>query len=268
MVIKRKRSDSHLSSFSSALASPPRASSFNFDAISAMDTARRGFFSPRLPTSSHMPGRTRKRFRDNRPPEAIIHRRSPPIRFTMMSLGTVTYLFFHLAERTLNLLFSAQQQQHTQQQAPSPPQVQVTELTPTLVPSEVHPDQHQRSLHSFWKLPTRTVASPSSSQASLTSSLSPIAMPNSSTAVASTTCDDCGVGLLESDACGDQDGIMMDIDRGGEMGENTCGACGKTVCFSCSVSNLGEHRRCLACAGRRDWGAPNGSGRTQGVGVY
>ncbi|CAP65291.1 uncharacterized protein PODANS_5_5240 [Podospora anserina S mat+] len=244
MVIKRKRSDSHLSSFSSALASPPRASSFNFDAISAMDTARRGFFSPRLPTSSHMPGRTRKRFRDNRPPEAIIH------------------------QRTLNLLFSAQQQQHTHQQAPSPPQVQVTEPTPTLVPSEVHPDQHQRSLHSFWKLPTRTVASPSSSQASLTSSPSPIAMPNSSTAVVSTTCDDCGVGLLESDACGDQDGIMMDIDGGGEMGENTCGACGKTVCFSCSVSNLGEHRRCLACAGRRDWGAANGSGRTQGVDVY
>lgn len=177
-------------------------------------------------------------------------------------------LFFHLAERTLNLLFSAQQQQHTQQQAPSPPQVQVTESIPTLVPSEVHPDQHQRSLHSFWKLPTRTVASPSSSQASLTSSPSPIAMPNSSTAVASTTCDDCGAGLLESDACGDQDGTMMDIDGGGEMGENTCGACGKTVCFSCSVSNLGEHRRCLACAGRRDWGAANGSGRTQGVGVY
>jgi hypothetical protein len=23
------------------------------------------------------------------------------------------------------------------------------------------------------------------------------------------------------------------------------------VCFSCSISNLGDHRRCLACAGPR-----------------
>ncbi|KAK0669133.1 hypothetical protein QBC41DRAFT_320343 [Cercophora samala] len=233
MVVKRKRSDSHLNSFSSTLASPPRVSSFNFDAICAMDTARRGFFSPRLPTSSHTPGRTMKRFRDNRPSEEIIH------------------------QHTLNLLFSAQQQQHNRQPQipPPPPQVQATEPTPVPVPSHVHLEQHQRSLHSFWKLPTRTAATPLSSQSSLASSPSPAAIPISYQLAASTTCDDCGAGLVGPGACGDQDEMMMDVDGSGVVGENNCGACGKTVCFSCSVSNLGEHRRCLACAGRRGLGA-------------
>ncbi|KAK4180998.1 hypothetical protein QBC36DRAFT_319135 [Triangularia setosa] len=243
MVVKRKRSDSQLNSFSSALASPPRASSFNFDAVCAMDTARRGFFSPRLPTSSHMPGRTMKRFRDNRPSEEIIH------------------------QHTLNLLFSAQQQQYHQHQSPPPPQVQVTEPTPTPVSSQGHPDQHQRSLHSFWKLPTRAAAAPSSSHSSLASSPSPVAMPTSFLTRASTTCDDCGVGLGRSGASGDQYETMMDVDGGAEAEEHMCGACGKSICFSCSVSNLGEHRRCLTCAGRGDWGTANGSGWTQGVGV-
>lgn len=46
----------------------------------------------------------------------------------------------------------------------------------------------------------------------------------------------------------------MDIDGGGLGAQaHACGACGKAVCFSCSISNLGEHRRCLACAGPRGW---------------
>jgi len=44
----------------------------------------------------------------------------------------------------------------------------------------------------------------------------------------------------------------MDVDSYGATTEgHSCGACGKAVCFSCSVSNLGEQRRCLACAGRK-----------------
>lgn len=39
----------------------------------------------------------------------------------------------------------------------------------------------------------------------------------------------------------------MEVD-GTSGSEHTCGACGKAVCFSCSVSRLGEHRRCLVCA--------------------
>lgn len=40
----------------------------------------------------------------------------------------------------------------------------------------------------------------------------------------------------------------MDID--GDVEQAACSACGKNVCCSCSVSNLGEQKRCLQCAGR------------------
>ena len=55
-------------------------------------------------------------------------------------------------------------------------------------------------------------------------------------------CEDCGAGL--------DDG--MDVD-GGAGDDTACGACGKHICYSCSVSNLGEQKRCLHCAGRRVW---------------
>ena len=58
-------------------------------------------------------------------------------------------------------------------------------------------------------------------------------------------CEDCGAGLCDDN--------MMDVDgfgSGDAAAARGCGACGKVVCFSCSVSNLGERRRCLMCAGR------------------
>ncbi len=64
----------------------------------------------------------------------------------------------------------------------------------------------------------------------------------------SSSCEDCGAGLRDG---GDDDDMMVDVDGlGGGMEDYSCGACGKTVCFSCSVSNMGANRRCLVCAGR------------------
>ena len=74
MLLKRKRSESEFS-FSPVFSSSHSVNDgFNFNAMSAMDTARRGFFSPRLSVPSHLPSRTLKRFRDSRPPEEEIHR--------------------------------------------------------------------------------------------------------------------------------------------------------------------------------------------------
>jgi hypothetical protein len=72
MVIKRKRSESELS-FSSAFSSPPRpgSSPFDFGAMGASDWA---VLSSRPSTPSHLHSRTMKRFRDNRPSEAEVHR--------------------------------------------------------------------------------------------------------------------------------------------------------------------------------------------------
>ncbi|KFY70435.1 hypothetical protein V499_09171 [Pseudogymnoascus sp. VKM F-103] len=116
MLLKRKRSDSEISSQSFSMspsptqhmASSPYPSQFNHEI-----------------TPLHLSSRTRKRVRDNRPSEHQIH------------------------ENTLNLLFSAQKQHHQQQQAePTFPQQE-----PTMAMSP--PPQQQSSLHSFWALPAR-----------------------------------------------------------------------------------------------------------------
>ncbi|KAL6876520.1 hypothetical protein J3F83DRAFT_726091 [Trichoderma novae-zelandiae] len=175
--------------------------------------------------------RTLKRYRDNRPSDEEVH------------------------QHTLDLLYSAQQRQQdqhhhhhhgdfvTQELAatqmlsisspdPSPPP-KTTTPTPT-------PTTHdgQQSLHRFWNI---------GSQPSSGTSSPGLADP--SCAPTPTACDDCGAPLAGSDG-GAGDG--MDLD-GGAMQDTACGACGKHVCFSCSVSNLGEEKRCLQCAGRRVW---------------
>ncbi|KAL2134310.1 hypothetical protein VTI74DRAFT_507 [Chaetomium olivicolor] len=226
MVLKRKRSESELS-LGSVFSSSQRIGNdrFNFDAMAAMDTARRGFFAPRMTTPSHLPSRTMKRFRDNRPSESEVF------------------------QHTMDVLYSAQRRHHD---APS----QSPEIAQSRVPVQLHAQNlhrsHQRSLHSFWNLPgpsasaSSLVSSPASS---LDSSPSPALAPRSM----HTNCEDCGAGLG-----GGEDDIMTDVEGYvSGMEDQTCGACGKAVCFSCSVSNLGEHHRCLACAGSR--GGLNGS---------
>jgi hypothetical protein len=91
------------------------------------------------------------------------------------------------------------------------------------------PESTQQSLHRFWNI--------SSAPSASTSTLN-------QTELAPTNCDDCGVGLTGVD-----NGMEVD---GFDNEDHSCGACGKHVCFSCSVSNLGEQKRCLRCAGRND----------------
>lgn len=124
------------------------------------------------------------------------------------------------------MLFSAQKQEQHNQIAE-----QVVEPIPELTRQEAG----QRSLHNFWSLPS----APSST--SSTPSVERVIYT-------STTCEDCGVGL-GADAGGD----AMEVDRDDGDADHACGACGRQVCFHCSVSNLGEQRRCLQCADRKVW---------------
>ncbi|KAF5027688.1 hypothetical protein F66182_172 [Fusarium sp. NRRL 66182] len=122
-------------------------------------------------------------------------------------------------QRTLNMLYSAQNQHQP------------------ILPSEIahtsseaaRPDSHQQSLHRFWNISS----APSTSSSDF-----------NQTEATPSNCDDCGAGLSDPGEEG------MEID-GFENECHSCGACGKHVCFSCSVSNLGEQRRCLQCAGRK-----------------
>ncbi|KAH6623860.1 hypothetical protein F5144DRAFT_373475 [Chaetomium tenue] len=222
MVLKRKRSDSGIGSVFSSTENVG-SNCFNFDALSAMDTARRGFFAPRLSTTSHLPSRTMKRFRDNRPSETEVH------------------------QHTLDVLFSAQRRAHEHQYA-APESPKATNTSAFLqIPAQPYHTSQQRSLHNFWSLPgltTSTSSLASSPSSSAVSPPSPALAPRSTP----TDCEDCGLRL----AGGDDGDVMMDIDGyGSGPDDHICGACGKAVCFSCSISNLGEHRRCLACAGPR-----------------
>ncbi|KAI1414050.1 hypothetical protein F5Y13DRAFT_159637 [Hypoxylon sp. FL1857] len=215
MVLKRKRSESEMSlSSSSAFSSPPRP-----DHFSAMDLdtspIRR---TSRSSTPAHLHSRTMKRFRDSRPSDEEIH------------------------QRTLNMLYTAQRQQialqHHHQE-----HVQMAGLTilpqPRPQPPTAHSQGAQASLHSFWKLPS-TAAPP-------TIAASPLV--NSSVYDGPINCEDCGQTLRE----GASDEDAMDVDEFGTGVETSCGACGKHVCSHCSITNLGEQRRCLICAGKKVW---------------
>jgi hypothetical protein len=76
--------------------------------------------------------------------------------------------------------------------------------------------------------------------------------PNTAPAISSffpaTNCDYCDASLNPQDDTMDVD-MMMDIDM--EGGNPACTSCGKQVCRSCAVSNLGAERKCLNCAGRK-----------------
>lgn len=147
-------------------------------------------------------------------------------------------------QHTLGLLYSAQQrpQQFPPQDAPiaaAPEQPVVASSSST----------SQQSLHRFWSIGSE----PSSASSSPGIETPPVLLP--------TECDDCGSALL----AGGGDADEMDVDCGNAAEDTACGACGKHVCFSCSVSNLGEQKRCLQCAGRRVW--VGGIGWTDAGGV-
>lgn len=218
MVLKRKRSSSELCSSpscgSSTSSSPPGQNGFNFSMMGASTTP------------SHQSGRTMKRLRNNRPTEASVHRESFAgyLRDIQRSHAD--------AERTLGLLYSAQQR---------PSYVQdMMDDTPMEAPAVNNAPAPQQSLHRFWNINSKPVSSPALPEQPLPQS---------------TDCDDCGASLSDGD-----DGMELD-GYGGY--DSTCGACGKHVCFSCSVSNLGEQRRCLHCAGRKAWVGAFGWGHTR-----
>ncbi|KAL2060644.1 hypothetical protein VTL71DRAFT_9285 [Oculimacula yallundae] len=223
MVLKRKRSDSEISTSSSLLSSPLSAPGYM-----SIDYPNNQTQTP-IPTPSLFSSRTRKRYRDNRPSESEVH------------------------QHTLSLLFSGAQKQ----QEVALPTFSRPSITPhqpvSSIPSRSHsmPSQ-QASLHSFWHGPmasgTRQL-SPSSNYSNSTAN-TPSIVSGTNAFFSATNCEDCDSSLGQADDADAMDvDMMMDIDMGGS-GNYGCTSCGKQVCHSCAVSNLGAERKCLNCAGR------------------
>lgn len=227
MVLKRKRSDSEISTSSSLLSSPLSAS--NYMSIDSFPT------NQQIQTPSLFSSRTRKRHRDNRPSENDVHRMQS---FPHASAYDLT-LF---TEHTLSLLFSAQKTQPASQFA-SPPAAFQPQYPMPSVPSSTAQSQ-QSSLHAFWALPSARQSSPSSisSNSSVNTPLSIAA----NSYFQPTNCEDCDAPFAQDNEDVD---MMMDIDSDG--GNHACTNCGKQVCHSCAISNLGKDRKCLNCAGNK-----------------
>lgn len=272
MLLKRKRSDDQLSPFGSS--SPLMVTTAGDVAMLDMDVdmdmnsdmhVDMGIDSPlsamtirspsRSSTPSHLPSRTFKRLRNGRPSDHEVHRKSgdgaasPQGPFLSWGMFPDSLLRHVRAstENTLQMLYRAQQRTQQPQHVLSPPSANSTSIAPSPVssaqprsPAAPAPSQSsQRSLHSFWDIPSRQQPPPAPV---LSSALGP-----SVDALVDhpTTCDDCGVELGGEDAA-------VDDGYGFETYISSCSLCNRAVCFSCSVSNLGEQRRCLVCAGKED----------------
>ncbi|CAG8949353.1 hypothetical protein HYFRA_00004979 [Hymenoscyphus fraxineus] len=213
MILKRKRSDSEISCGSSLLSSPSNPNSMAIDNFQ---------LSPnRVATSSLFPSRTRKRHRDNRPSETEVH------------------------QHTLSLLFSAQQTpQSTFQQSTSHFNLPAVES----LPSTNQPAQRS-NLHSFWAIPGGPrQESPGSNFSSSTNT--PMTSSANNMFFLSSNCEDCEASLSAEDSLDAMDVDMMDSGNGEDF---ACTSCRKMVCHGCAVSNLGAERKCLMCAGKKQW---------------
>lgn len=271
MLLKRKRSDDQLSPFGSS--SPLRITtaadfaSLDMDIDMDMNSDMHvdvGIDSPlsamtirspsRSCTPSHLPSRTFKRLRNGRPSDHEVHRKSgdgaasPQGPFLSWGMFPDSLLCHVRAstENTLQMLYRAQQRPQQPQHVFSPPPAASPSIAPPPVshaqpcsPAAPAPAQSQRSLHSFWDIPSRQQPPPAPG---LSPALGP---PVDAFVDQPTTCDDCGVELGGEDAA-------VDDGYGFETYISSCSTCCKAVCFSCSVSNLGEQRRCLVCAGKED----------------
>ncbi|TVY58746.1 hypothetical protein LCER1_G001464 [Lachnellula cervina] len=213
MVLKRKRSDSEISSSSSMLSSPLSINTFmSIDSVHS--------HQPQIPTPSLFSSRTRKRHRDNRPSEADVH------------------------NHTLSILFSAQQQQQ------SPPQLHIFPPFPQQAPVACLPAQ-QSSLHSFWTLPSSRQSF--SSTDSSDTLISPMTIPTADSFFRPINCEDCDASLNPENNGEAMDvDVMLDVNIA-EGPNHACTGCGKQVCHGCAVSNLGADRKCLMCAGKKKW---------------
>lgn len=216
MVLKRKYSDSDMSTSSYSLSSPP---SFHPPDCSTFGRLARDI----IPI--HLSGRTRKRHRDNRPSEEIVHGTLclPPLRPRLMLR----------LDNTLTILYNAQKQD------PTP----ILSQQPQVPPSSSRTHSAQPSLHSFWALPPRPSGAAFADDSHPPAPMAPI--------TDSLHCDDCDTLLMSPSD--EVEGDMMDIDVYTSTAQYSCSAgCGRQVCHQCSVSNLGQDRRCLICAsGRR-----------------
>ncbi|KAF2641681.1 hypothetical protein P280DRAFT_468239 [Massarina eburnea CBS 473.64] len=158
--------------------------------------------------------RTKKRIRNNRPDECIIH------------------------ENTIQKLFTAQRQNPHASPIPS------DTLPSPHQPTPIFEKPQKSTLHTFWKLPAPPVQAPSplfqhARQQQQPPPPPPPHLPH---------CEDCDAPLhAYTDGMDMGMGMDTDMDIDGPMeGSSACQDCGRNVCGACAV--VARARLCLGCA--------------------
>jgi hypothetical protein len=186
---------------------------------------------------SGMGSRTRKRFRDNRPDERVIHGMLLlPSEVCSIESNSLTSSI----ENTIHKLFSAQRNHPDASPIPSsflPAPQQTTHAPSTQLPPQ------KSTLHSFWNIRAPPVQSP----------IFQLHQQVAPTSWNAPRCEECDAPLqAEADDALAVD-MDVDMDAGDGVGRSgfACGECGKNVCGTCAV--VGDARCCLQCAteGRR-----------------
>jgi hypothetical protein len=242
MALKRKRSiDSSPISTSSLASSTPESqsptafqaarSTYNTETMDTETTSPFTSWPVRKPgcnwdSSAEMGCRTRKRCRDNRPDERLVHGMftsiySDHIRFRRTIADSI------YVESTLRRLYSAQRDHpHA---SPIPTQ-NLSHTYPT--PVSISAPVQKSTLHSFWNISTPPVQPP-------------IFQIHETSQTSVPRCEDCDSVLLS-------DGMDIDVDMdlgmdGGSVASPlACNNCGRSVCGTCAV--VGDQRVCLGCA--------------------
>lgn len=247
MGFKRKASDFEEDSFSAepTLSSVPSLSSTHSSPSTTYPPSSVYGDSPiRLWANARAPYldlRTRKRYRDGRPDEVIIH------------------------ENTLKKLFDAQRQQHTHDTAnafqTSPLQNNAGVSSGHAIHPEAPIERNQTSIEAFFGKKNK-IRNDAQSQCETSATQRPMTTPYGKTAASALTCEDCDTPLLAKDA-----GEAMDVDMLHFDGISVdpqiqdcwaCVHCSRRVCDTCAVR--GDCRICLECA------VPGGgSNRNDGV---
>lgn len=124
------------------------------------------------------------------------------------------------SESTYQRLFSA---------AKSPPPAAYPTVT-QVVHARPQPNQRQPSLHNFW-----TISSPPPS------AIEPVM---ESTATSTSLCEDCEVPLPMPDNDISMGGMDEDDVR---IFECACRSCGRRICGTCAIVEVGVGRECLQC---------------------
>ena len=221
-----------------------------YDAVATTESPVHTWNTAGAPTYFNL--RTRKRFRDNRPPEEIIHERTLQKLYSAQKSRQQGFGCEDTRQDAIHSIYTdpvQQFQHHAHGEHISGPPVRV----------EITPERNQRSIDGFFSssrpssLKNATLQAPFAPSIYQPSKIVPtLLQPQPQTLPLVLTCEDCYAPLLTKQSGQGIDAEMLDVDVLPELVDPDidegwqCAVCAKRVCDTCAIR--GDYRICLECA--------------------